>query len=120
MERDVFMGVADSKYIDEAGGVARVGGNEALYRRLLSKFAANVDMDGFDAAVSAEGWEDAGKIVHAAKGVAGNLSLTAFFDESVILMEQLRGGGPADASDIESFRRLYGETLAAIDAYLAD
>ncbi|MDR2163969.1 MAG: Hpt domain-containing protein [Clostridiales Family XIII bacterium] len=112
------MGEVNTKYIDAAGGTARVGGNESLYRRLLGKFEASVDVEGFDAAISANDFEEAGKIVHAAKGAAGNLSLTAFFDESVILMDQLRGGGKPQDSDVRMFRQLYEETKQAIKDYL--
>jgi HPt (histidine-containing phosphotransfer) domain-containing protein len=98
--------------------MSRVGGNETLYQKLLGKFETNVDMPGFDTAIAAQDFEEAGRIVHAAKGVAGNLSLTAFYEESVILMDQLRGGGTPQGEDVKLFRQLYTETLAAIKAYL--
>jgi HPt (histidine-containing phosphotransfer) domain-containing protein len=113
------MGIADKKYIDVASGSARVGGNESLYQRLLGKFEASVNIEGFNAAIAAKDFEEAGKIVHAAKGAAGNLSLTAFFEESAILMEQLRGGGTPQGKDVELFRSLYEETKQAINAYLS-
>jgi HPt (histidine-containing phosphotransfer) domain-containing protein len=111
------MGEADTKYIDAASGTARVGGNESLYRRLLDKFESSVDMEGFNAAISSSDYEEAGKIVHTAKGVAGNLSLTAFFDVSVALMDQLRGGGEPQDKDVDLFRQLYTETKQAINDY---
>jgi HPt (histidine-containing phosphotransfer) domain-containing protein len=114
------MGEADTKYIDVAGGSARVGGNESLYRRLLGKFEASVDIESFDAAIAGRDFEEAGKVVHTAKGAAGNLSLTAFFEESVVLMEQLRGGGVPQDRDVELFRQLYEETKRAINDYIGD
>jgi hypothetical protein len=113
----LFMSDADTKYIDAASGAARVGGNESLYRRLLGKFESSVDMQGFDAAIASKDYEEAGKIVHTAKGVAGNLSLTAFFDASVTLMEQLRGGGVPNDNDVDLFKHLYTETKQAINDY---
>jgi HPt (histidine-containing phosphotransfer) domain-containing protein len=110
----------DTKYIDVAGGSARVGGNESLYRRLLGKFEGNVDIVGFGNAVASGDYEKAGQIVHAAKGVAGNLSLTAFFKESEVLMDQLRGGGVPRDEDVELFKQLYEATKQAINAYLAE
>jgi HPt (histidine-containing phosphotransfer) domain-containing protein len=74
-------------------------------------------MQGFDAAISAKDYEEAGKIVHTAKGVAGNLSLAAFFDVSVKLMDQLRGGGVPQDKDVDLFRQLYTETKQAINDY---
>jgi HPt (histidine-containing phosphotransfer) domain-containing protein len=111
------MGEADTKYIDAASGSARVGGNESLYRKLLGKFESSVDMTGFDAALSSGDYEEAGKIVHTAKGVAGNLSLTAFFDASVTLMDQLRGGGAPNDNDVDLLRQLYTKTKQAIEDY---
>jgi HPt (histidine-containing phosphotransfer) domain-containing protein len=114
----MYMGIADSKYIDVVGGSARVGGNESLYQKLLGKFEASVDIRGFDAAIASKDFEVAGKIVHTAKGVAGNLSLTAFYEESVILMDQLRNGGIPQDKDVALFRQLYTETMNAINVYL--
>jgi len=112
------MGAADNKYIDVAGGSTRVGGNESLYQKLLGKFESSVDIQGFDAAIGSKDFEVAGKIVHTAKGVAGNLSLTAFYEESIILMDQLRNGGIPQDKDVALFRQLYTETLDAVKTYL--
>ena len=107
-----------SNLIDVQGGLTRVGGNEGLYKRLLGKFEASVDMDGFDAAIADKDYEKAGEIVHAAKGIAGNLSLSDFFDVSAVLMEQLRGGGTPVDADIETFKNLFEETKVAVTEYL--
>jgi len=112
------MGVADSKYIDETEGLSRVANNVALYQRLLAKFGKSIDADAFEAAVAAGDFMAAGEIVHAAKGIAGNLSLKAFYDNSVVLMEQLREGNAPVQENADAFLRLYKETVAAIDAYI--
>jgi HPt (histidine-containing phosphotransfer) domain-containing protein len=112
------MDEAGNKYIDAASGSARVGGNESLYRKLLGKFESSVDIEAFNDAIAAKDFDEAGKIVHAAKGAAGNLSLTAFFEESAVLMEQLRGGGIPQDKDVELFRQLYEETKQAINEYI--
>ncbi|MDR2610804.1 MAG: Hpt domain-containing protein [Clostridiales Family XIII bacterium] len=113
------MSKAIENYIDIAGGLTRIGGNKDLYRRLLGKFESSVNIEGLDAAIAAKDFEEAGSIVHAAKGAAGNLSLTAFFEQSAVLMEQLRGGGVPKDEDVRLFRQLYEETKQAIDEYLA-
>jgi len=114
------MGIADSKYIDLATGLPRVANNEMLYKKLVAKFAASVDINAFDTALAAHDFETAGDIVHAAKGVAGNLSLAAFYDNSVVLMDQLRDGGTPVQENIDLFKSLYGETVQAIEVYLAE
>jgi HPt (histidine-containing phosphotransfer) domain-containing protein len=115
----VCMLEADNKYIDVQGALARVGGNEGLYKRLLGKFETSINMVGFNNSIDAEDYATASDIVHAAKGVAGNLSLSAFYDESSKLMDQLRDGGTPEAEDVELFRQLFDETKQAINAYLA-
>jgi HPt (histidine-containing phosphotransfer) domain-containing protein len=111
------MADADSKYIDLKEGLPRVGNNETLYKKLLGKF--NVDIGALDTALSGGEYVTAGEIVHAAKGVAANLSLAAFYDSSVILMDQLRGGNKPDQINVDAFKQLYDETLKAIAAYLS-
>jgi HPt (histidine-containing phosphotransfer) domain-containing protein len=114
------MGVADSKYIDLASGLPRVANNEKLYKKLVAKFEASVDIAALDAALSVSDYTKAGEIVHAAKGVAGNLSLAAFYDNSVVLMDQLRGGNPPVQENVDAFKRLYTETVRAINTYIAE
>jgi len=110
--------MADDKYIDVNSALNRVGGNEGLFKRLLGKFETSIDMDEFNKAVNEQDNVHLGEIVHAAKGIAGNLSLTYFFNVSSTLMDQLRDGGSPQQDDIEEFRVSYDETLAAIKEYL--
>jgi HPt (histidine-containing phosphotransfer) domain-containing protein len=114
------MAEVDSRLIDVASALARVGGNEGLFKRLLGKFEASVDIDGFNEAIASQDYVTAGEIVHAAKGIAGNLSLTYFFAESNTLMDQLRNGGTPQQGNIELFRKSYEETLVAVKAFLAE
>jgi HPt (histidine-containing phosphotransfer) domain-containing protein len=114
------MGIADSKYVDLASGLPRVANNEKLYKKLVAKFEASIDISALDAALAAGDYGKAGEIVHAAKGVAGNLSLAAFYENSVVLMDQLRGGNAPAPENVNSFKRLYAETVRAINTYLTD
>ena len=82
------------------------------------KFENSIDVAALDSSIAAKDFKKAGEIVHAAKGVAGNLSLAAFYDNSVVLMEQLRGGGAPMQENIDAFKSLYAETVQAIKAYL--
>ncbi|MDR1271626.1 MAG: Hpt domain-containing protein [Clostridiales Family XIII bacterium] len=107
----------NSKYIDLKKGLPRVGNNETLYKKLLGKF--NVDIGALETALNGGEYIKAGEIVHAAKGVAANLSLAAFYDSSVTLMDQMRGGNKPDRANVDIFEQLYDETLKAIAAYLS-
>ena len=106
--------MTDVKYIDKDDALSRVGGNESLYMKLLGKFEGSVDMQGFDAAIASKDFKAAGDIAHAAKGVAGNLSLTVFFDQSIVVMDQLRSG-EYNEEDVKKFKQLFEETKNAIN-----
>lgn len=106
--------MSEVNYIDKDSALSRVGGNEGLYMKLLGKFEGSVDMQGFDAAIASNDLKAAGDIAHAAKGVAGNLSLTAFFEQSVVVMDQLRSGEYVE-EDVNKFKKLFEETKNAIN-----
>ncbi|MDR1028257.1 MAG: Hpt domain-containing protein [Clostridiales Family XIII bacterium] len=112
------MSEADKRYIDVQSALARVGGNEGLYKRLLGKFETSIDIAKFNEDIDTKNYVEAGEIVHAAKGVAGNLSLTVFFAASSKLMDQLRNGGTPNDEDVALFRQLFDETKSAVNAYL--
>ena len=111
--------MSESKYIDMESALTRVGGNKGLYEKLLAKFDGSFDMQAFDSAIESGDYQSAGDIAHSAKGVAGNLSLTAFFDQSVIVMDQLREGN-YDKDSVDKFRQLYSETKTAINELLGN
>lgn len=109
--------MADKNYIDVDSALSRLGGNNSLYEKLLAKFENNVDIQGFDEAIKAGDFKAAGDIAHTAKGVAGNLSLMAFFDQSVIVMNQLRNE-EYDEGSVKEFKELFAETITAINDYI--
>jgi HPt (histidine-containing phosphotransfer) domain-containing protein len=75
-------------------------------------------MTAFNASIETKDFTVAGEIVHAAKGIAGNLSLTAFFEASAKLMDQLRNGGTPEDADVALFQQLFEDTKQAINDYL--
>lgn len=109
--------MSETVYIDAESALARVGGNQDLYNKLLAKFEGSVNMEGFKNAINSGDYKAAGDVAHAAKGVAGNLSLTAFFDQSVIVMNQLRED-TYDPAEVDKFELLFNETKDAINEML--
>lgn len=81
--------------IDE--GLKRLGGNEALYTKLLGSFLKTMEKNfvssDFDAADCTEAIEKA----HAVKGTAGNLSITPLYESYTEILKLLRGGEPEEA-----------------------
>jgi len=68
------------KYIDVAQGVARLGGNFPVYKRILAK---GVDLPAYTSlkeALAQGDMKNAELHAHTIKGVAGNLSLAALFE----------------------------------------
>ena len=107
------------QWINVEEGLVRVGGKTDLYRRLLGKFEESVKMAELTSLLEAGDFEKAGILVHGAKGVAGNLSLTAFFQASSVLMKQLRDGGRPEDEELRRFCDAFEGTKQAIADYLA-
>jgi len=79
---------------DVRAGLARVGGNEKLYRKLLTKFhASNVNaMADIRAALEAGDRETATRLAHTVKGVAGNLGAVQLAPAAGALEAALKHG----------------------------
>jgi polar amino acid transport system substrate-binding protein len=82
--------------IDVAGGLARIGGNTALYRKLLVKFSegqAQV-VDVIRRALAAGDMELAERTAHTLKGVSGNIGATSLHQNAVLLDEAMKEKDP--------------------------
>jgi two-component system sensor histidine kinase/response regulator len=84
---------------DLDGGLRRVAGNGALYRRLLlSMLRTQSDAPArVSEALARQALPDAERIVHTVKGVAANLGATALADAAACLEQHLRQGTASDA-----------------------
>ena len=101
---------------DLADGLKRVGGDRALYRRLLLQFrehSANAAND-IRAALAAGDRSAAKSAAHTLKGVAGNLSATALYKAAQKLETGLRRGGTVAAADIEALAGEHARAMAAL------
>ncbi|MBF0426091.1 MAG: PAS-domain containing protein [Magnetococcales bacterium] len=101
--------------LDVAAGLRRVGGNAGLYRRLLGKFRLNQagTLDHLRQALEQPASRDARELVHALKGVAGNVGATLLYDRT----KQLEAAILAD--DPTRIAPLLEQTSQAMDALLA-
>lgn len=86
--------------VDIDGGLARLAGNERLYKKLLGSFAkaihvyyVDVDFDGIDYSEEIEK-------THAIKGAAGNLSVTPIYEAYTKIVDLLRTDQPEEARKI--------------------
>ena len=66
--------------VDTDGGIRRLGGNEALYTRLLGTFVKTIKAQNLQPDFDAADCEGAIERAHAIKGTAGNMSITPLFE----------------------------------------
>jgi CheY-like chemotaxis protein len=108
---------------DLAEGLQRLMGNRALYRKLLVNFAtqyARADAE-VRQALDAGDFDRVHGLVHAIKGVAGNLAAKGLQQQSVGLEKLVKHADPASppaadevTSAFEAFQGALGRALAAV------
>lgn len=105
-------------FVDTAKGIERVGGNKALYLKLLQSFATNY-RDDFDKTakliedgqiIEAEEW------CHKLKGLCGNLGADVYV-RLCELDDALKNNNGFDYSHIRKTADLYNETIRSINNY---
>ncbi len=107
-------------YVDVDEALARIGGNRALYLRLLSRFRDTYgDAAGKLQRLAAEQGADAAEaFCHSMKGVCGNVGATPLYAALVVLDAQLKASRLPDADQIAHLGELLAGTLAEIDSLL--
>lgn len=100
-------------YINLQEALGRLGGNQALYVKLLGKFMQSTEFSAMEDALAQQDYAAAAEFAHAIKGITGNLSLTALFEYSTELMNQLRAGAP-DPDTLAQYRDALEKTRQAV------
>ncbi len=103
---------ADPPAFDYKVGLQRLGGNRRLYARLLDNFAndyANSSAE-IEAAIDESDWKLAHSLIHALKGLAGNLGAMKVYDAAAELEGDVRAPEPDKA--------LSRRKLAALEQFL--
>jgi HPt (histidine-containing phosphotransfer) domain-containing protein len=102
-------------YINAEDGAKRVGGNIALYKKLLGRFVEGNYVDSLATELQSGNIEAAAALAHTIKGVAANLSLVKVNSISAALESALKNGLPHD----ELFQELQdaaAETIKRINS----
>ncbi len=104
--------------VDTAAGLARIGGNAKLYRKLLNKFReGNADMmERIADALRAGDLTLAERLAHTIKGVAGNLGAGDLQSEAARLEGELRRGRAPDERMLLAFDARLTQVLDALSA----
>lgn len=102
------------EWINWDEGIARLGGNEKIYKMLLGKFKAKTYMPELEAEIAAGDTDAAAKTAHTIKGVAANLSLAKVYSLSMDIETKLKNGEDT-AEVLAELRTAVEKTLEAVD-----
>ncbi len=102
------------QYIDYETGLSRVRNNQQLYLRLLGMFADSEEFQKLEDAIAAGNDEAAAHVVHAIKGMSGNLALNPLFDITSRLLVQFRQHN-MDSALVKEYHQVLKETLREIE-----
>jgi CheY-like chemotaxis protein/HPt (histidine-containing phosphotransfer) domain-containing protein len=108
--------------LDMEKGLVRVGGNRRLFRNLLFKFRTDYAGAASELAnlMTAGRLEDARRLAHSVKGVAGNLGAEALAGAAGNLETTIaRDGADASSQTTSAFTRELKRTVAALQAVKA-
>jgi HPt (histidine-containing phosphotransfer) domain-containing protein len=105
-------------YINQQEGLGRVLNNAKLYVKLLNKFKTDTNGDELLETLRGGDYEKAQVQAHTIKGIAANLSFSELFKQSLELEAQIKARA-VDPERVESFKRCFNETLAAVDKVIA-
>jgi len=114
--------ITEIRGVEVEQGLQRVAGNKRLYRDLLRRFAAQHADAAAEvaAALDKKDREEAGRIVHTLKGVAGNLSVTEVHAAAQELERAIRESSDSVPTALEQFRSRLQSSAAAIRHALAE
>ena len=104
--------------LDTAAGMRRVAGNEKLYLRLLQQFVqhhANAPQRAQEALAQGD-MDTLQRVVHTAKGVAGNIGLTDLAAAALALEDALHRGGTMGEDVATAMDRLQAENTRGLAA----
>lgn len=99
-------------------GLARLGGNEALYTKLLGSFVKSMEAHYVQPDFDETDYEEIIEKTHSIKGTSGNLSLTPIYEAYTEIVSLLRVGQPKQAKEIlEKILPVQGKIIHCIEKY---
>ena len=105
--------VSAREYIDVDDALKRVGGNEGLYKKLLTRFVDGNYMDALESAIQSGDMEESARAAHTLKGVSANLSLVKIQSVSVDLEHAIKEGLD-HSGKFDELKQVYSATLEKI------
>ena len=105
--------------VNIAEGLARVRDNQKLYTKMLGMFMESGEFAALEEYLTQKDYAKAADSAHAIKGMTGNLSLTALFNTSTRLMEELRQGAASEEAETD-FRAAYSQTRVYVQEVIGE
>ena len=102
-------------YIDMDDALKRVGGNKALYKKLLGRFVDGNYIEAIETALQSGDKDESARQAHTLKGVSANLSLERVRALSIELEETVKAGGDT-APGLAELKQAYSTTIEMIAA----
>ena len=107
----------DPEYMDVESALKRVGGNVALYKKLLNLFLEENHIDDLCNAIDNGNSEEAGQMAHTIKGVCANLSLAKLRTVAMDIEHKIKGGEDCKES-IPELQSTFDKTVEIIKEYM--
>ena len=106
------------EYVDTEKALARIRGNNKLFKTLLTHFlATQSQFDQLKQEVAANDREAAAKSVHALKGVSANLSMTRLYELCLTFEALLKSEDDATEA-FAAYEATYGKTIECVNTLL--
>lgn len=102
--------------IDKESALARLRGNEAIFKKLLKSFCDKTYLDQLRSELDSGDLAAAAMTAHTVKGVTANLSLTALNENCTKLEAEIKAGTIAPET-FATYAQVLEQTLKAIDQY---
>ena len=109
--------VSIKEYSDVNDALKRVGGNEGLYKKLLTRFIEGNYLDAISDAVGKGDMEESARAAHTLKGVSANLSLVKIQSLSLELEHAIKDGLDYVAK-VEELKHVFDATMEKITEIL--
>ncbi|MGI6664216.1 MAG: Hpt domain-containing protein [Christensenellaceae bacterium] len=110
----------EKQYINIEEGLGRVRNNQGLYVKMLQMFLANDSLDTLKEAYAAGDMAKAADVAHGIKGMTGNLSLSAVYQESTQLNEDFKNGVAVSQEAFDGFVKTYEETVSVVTKTISE
>ncbi|MDR0644896.1 MAG: Hpt domain-containing protein [Treponema sp.] len=104
--------------INQEEGLKRMMNNKKLYTKLLNKFKAETNLNEIESLIKVQDYEKAQISVHTLKGISGNLSLTALYEQLLSIESQIKNRS-VDENAVNALIECFNNTMKAIDGVIA-